>query len=472
MPLASQAAYGLAVGVAASDDLVLEPATELARMLRERELSAVELLGLHVARIDARNGELGALVLPCLEEARAEAVVADRALTSGAPVGPLHGIPFTAKDAIAVAGMRRPNGSRLFADDVPGYDAPAIRRMRVAGGILLGKTNVPEFCAFYDTVNDVFGATRNPHAPDRSAGGSSGGEAAAVASGMSALGVGSDLGGSIRNPAHFTGVFGLKPSRELVPCVGHAPAGETPLWWRLAVIGPLARSADDLELALAVLAEHTPAAPRPGAGTVGVYDDDFLQPVAGDCRRAVRLAAEALAGAGYELVEDRPPHQQKIRELFDWLVGVEFVAPLAALAAGRADELSRYGRMAVESATDEEVSLGDYLEAWTQLATFEREVDEWFERRRLALCPVAPGPAPLIGEGFTEIDGEPVRPGGKLTLCTLANAVGLPAAAVPVLRTADGLPVGVQVIGGRGRDREVIAAARTIEEACGGFIAP
>jgi amidase len=293
-----------------------------------------------------------------------------------------------------------------------------------------------------------------------------------VASGMSALGVGSDLGSSIRNPAHFVGVFGLKPSRELVPCTGHAPDGETPLWSRLAVIGPLARSADDLEMALSVLARVPPVPPRAGTGVVGVYDDDFLQPVAEDCRRAVRLAAEALADAGHELVEERPPGQEEIRGHFDFLVGTEFAAVLASLTAGRHDELSRYGRMAVESAPSVDVPVTDYLDAWTRLGSLERQVDEWFERRRLALCPVAPGAAPPIGEGFTEIDGEPVRPGGKFTLCTLANAVGLPAAAVPVLRTHGGLPIGVQLIGGRGRDLEVIAAARTIEKACGGFIAP
>jgi aspartyl-tRNA(Asn)/glutamyl-tRNA(Gln) amidotransferase subunit A len=458
----------IGVGVPASNDILLGPATELARMLRGRDVSAVEVLDLHVAR----NGELNALVLLRLDQARVEAVAADRALAAGAPIGPLHGIPFTAKDAIAVAGMRWPNGSRLFADDVAGYDAPAIRRMRGAGAILLGKTNVPEFCAFYDTANDLFGATRNPHALDRSAGGSSGGEACAVASGMSALGIGSDLGSPIRNPAHFTGVFGLKPSRELAACTGHAPDGETPLWSRLAVIGPLARSAHDLQLALAVLSQTPPAAPRPGAGVVGVYEDDFLQPVAEDCRRAVRVAADALADAGYELVEERPPRQEDIRTWFDLLVGVEFAAPLASLAAGREDELSRYGRMAVESSNTVAVPLAQYLDAWTQLGILEREADEWFERRRLALCPVAPGPAPPIGEGFTEIDGEPARAGGKLTLCTLANAVGLPAVAVPALRTDDGLPIGVQLIGGRGRDLEVIAAARALEEACGGFIAP
>ena len=460
------------MGVPAPNDILREPAVELARRLREREISAVGLLDLHAACIEERNGELNAIVLPRLDEARAEAAAADRALATGAPVGPLHGVPFTVKDAIAVAGMPWPNGSRLFADDVASYDAPAVRRMRGAGAILLGKTNVPEFCTFYDTTNDLFGATGNPHAPGRSAGGSSGGEAAAVASGMSALGIGSDLSSSIRNPAHFTGLFGLKPSRELVPCTGHAPDGETPLWSRIAVIGPLARGADDLELALAVLADNPPAPPRPGAGTVGVYDEDFLQPVAADCKRAVRLAARALADAGHELVEERPPRQEEIRGWFDVLVTVEFAGTLASLVTGREDDLSRYGRMAVESARGADLCLARYLDAWTELGVVEREVDEWFERRRLALCPVAPGPAPPIGEGFTEIDGEPVRPGGKLGLCTLASAIGLPAAAVPVLRTEGGLPIGVQLIGGRRRDLEVVEAARTLERAFGGFIAP
>jgi Asp-tRNA(Asn)/Glu-tRNA(Gln) amidotransferase A subunit family amidase len=455
-----------------ASDLLLRPAADLARLLAARELSAVEVLELHVARIAERDGELNAIVSPRLDEAREEALAADRAIARGRPLGPLHGVPFTTKDAVAVAGMPWTNGSRLFAGAVARYDAPAIRRMRAAGAVLLGKTNVPEFCAFYDTVNDVFGATRNPHDPQRSAGGSSGGEAAAVASGMSALGIGSDLGSSIRNPAHFTGLFGLKPSRDLVPCTGHAPDNETPLWARLATLGPLARSAEDLELVLRVLAEHPLAPPRPGTGSIGFYDDDFAQPVAQDCRRAVRHAAVALADEGFELVADRPPRQPEIRARFDFLVGTEFAAAFREATAGHESRLSRYGRMAVASAPSVDPPLGDYLDAWSALGTLERVVDAWFERRRLALCPVAPAAAPPIGEGFTEVDGEPVRPGGKLALCTLANAVGLPAAAVPVLRTGDGLPVAVQLIGGRGRDLEVIAAARTLERALGGFIAP
>lgn len=452
-------------------DVLLAPATELARMVRDRELSAVELLDLHVARIEERNPELNAIVLPRIDEARGEARAADRAAAFGEPLGPLHGIPFTCKEAIAVAGMRWPNGSKLFADAVAGYDAPAIRRVRGAGAILLGKTNVPEFCAFYDTANDLFGATHNPHAHGRSAGGSSGGESAAVASGMSALGIGSDLSSSIRNPAHFTGLFGLKPSPEFGPCTGHAHEGETPLWSRLAVIGPLARSAGDLELALTVIAGHRLPSPRPVSGTVAVYETDSIQPIARDCRRAVRMAAQALADAGHELVEELPPQQQEIRARFNTIVGIELAAPLAPLVAGRESELSPYGRMAVELAVTD-VSLAGYLEVWSELGALAREVEAWLERRQLVVCPVAPGPAPPVGEGFTEIDGQPARPGPKLTMCALANAVGLPAASVPVLRTDDGLPIGVQVIGGRGRDLEVIAAARTLEEAFGGFIAP
>src|SRR6185312_7714047 len=183
-----------------SEQLVKASATWMAQAIRHREVSAIELFDAHAARIAERNPQVNALVVPRLDEARAEAAEADAALARGEHLGPLHGVPFTAKEPIAATGMASPNGSRLFADHVDHADAVPLRRLRDAGAILLGKTNVPEFCAHWDTYNELFGATANPHDVTRSAGGSSGGEAAALASAMTPLGLGSDYCGPDATP--------------------------------------------------------------------------------------------------------------------------------------------------------------------------------------------------------------------------------------------------------------------------------
>jgi len=219
-------------------ELVKRSATWMARAVRDRELGAVELFEAHAARIAERDPAINALVLPRLEAAREEALAADAALARGEAPGRLHGVPFTVKDPIAVAGMLSTNGSKLLADHVCDEDAELVRRLRAAGSVLLGKTNVSEFACWWDSVNPLFGATANPHDPSRTAGGSSGGEAAALASGMSPLGIGSDLGGSIRNPCHFVGLFGLKPGRDTVPFAEHAPLPLSPGIRLMAVPGP------------------------------------------------------------------------------------------------------------------------------------------------------------------------------------------------------------------------------------------
>ena len=313
--------------------MVERSAVWMARAVREREVSAVELFDAHAARIAERDPLVNALVLPRLEAAREEAIAADAALASGEAVGALHGVPFTAKDPIAVAGMAAPNGSKLLADHVSEHDAEVIRRMRGAGAILLGKTNVSEFAAWWDSVNLLFGATANPHDRSRTAGGSSGGEAAALASGMSPLGLGSDLGGSIRNPCHFVGVFGLKPGRDTVPIAEHAPLPAGPGFRLMGVVGPMARYVEDLELALGVLAPRTLPAERPAR--VAVFEEDGLQPVSRDCRAAVRRAAAALGDAGYELAEAAPPNAAAVRSAFDALLTTELFAGLPAFVAGR-----------------------------------------------------------------------------------------------------------------------------------------
>jgi Asp-tRNA(Asn)/Glu-tRNA(Gln) amidotransferase A subunit family amidase len=412
---------------------------EIARAVNARERSAVEVLDEHLARVD-----LNAIVLPRFEQARREAASAS---------GPLAGVPFTCKDPFPVAGMRSPNGSRLLADYEPGYTCEPVRRLQQAGAILIGKTNVSEFSMFWDSSNRLFGSTLNPWDPTRTAGGSSGGEACAVALGMSAFGLGSDLGGSIRAPAHFCGLYGLRSGRGSMPSAAHHPLPASPGVRAFATLGPLARTLDDHELELSVLAPDLPG-PRP-VETVAVFEDDGLQPVAQVCREAVRAAAAAFA-----TVEARPPGQATARRLFDAVLGEE-IGGLPAFVGDRDADLATYNRGAVAYARSFTPSLDRYLAAFDELAGLEEQARAWFREHPVALCPVAPDVAPPVGVvDWPEVDGVAPNPGGKLSLCTYANVLGLPALAVPVSRTP--LPCGVQLIGWHGSERTLIALARRI----------
>jgi Asp-tRNA(Asn)/Glu-tRNA(Gln) amidotransferase A subunit family amidase len=415
---------------------------EIARAVNARERSAIEVLDEHLARVD-----LNAIVLPRFEEARREAVDA---------TGPLAGIPFTCKDPFPVAGMRSPNGSRLLADYEPGYTCEPVRRLQAAGAVLIGKTNVSEFSMFWDSTNPLFGSTLNPWDPTRTAGGSSGGEACAVARGMSAFGLGSDLGGSIRAPAHFCGIFGLRTGRGTMASAAHHPLPASPGVRTFATLGPLARTLDDLELVLSVLAPDLP--PAREVARVAVFEDDGLQPVASVCRTAVHAAAEA-----FDPVAARPPSPDTARRLFDAVLGEE-IGGLLAFVGDREAELALYNRDAVAYARSVTPSIERYLAAFGELAAFEEEARAWFREHPVALCPVAPDVAPPVGVvDWPDVDGVPPNPGGKLTLCTYANVLGLPALAVPVSRTP--LPVGVQLIGWHGSERTLIALARRITPA-------
>ena len=453
-------------------DLAERSASWMARAVREGVVSAVELVDAHAARIAERDPAINALVLPRLEEAREEAVAADASLARGDEVGALHGVPFTAKDPLAVAGMRAPNGSKLLADHVSDADCVPVARMRAAGAILLGKTNVSEFAMWWDSVNLLFGATANPHDVTRTAGGSSGGEAAAIASGMSPLGLGSDLGGSIRNPCHFVGLFGLKPGRDTVPFAEHAPLPAGPGIRMMGVVGPMARTAQDLELALGVLA--TPRlAPAQRPARIAVFEEDGLQPISRDCRAAVWRVASALEDAGYATVGAAPPNPGEVRGAFDLILGTEAATTLPAVVGERLGELSPYLQQMFTAAGAFEPSWPAYFAASARLARCEQAADAWFAEHPVAVCPAAPEVAPPLGGAWSaEIDGVPMKPGGKLTLATYASALGLPAVCVPVLRAeASGLPVGVQLIGARGSERTLLALASELES-LGGWLRP
>jgi len=450
--------------------LVARSATWMARAVRERDVSALELFEAHAERIAERDPQINALVLPRLEEARAEAVAADAAIARGDAAGPLHGVPFTAKDPLAVAGMRAPNGSRLLADHVSEADCAPVARMRAAGAILLGKTNVSEFAMWWDSVNRLFGATANPHDLTRTAGGSSGGEAAAIGSGMSPLGLGSDLGGSIRNPCHFVGVWGLKPGRGTVPFAEHAPLPAGPGIRLFGVVGPMARTPEDLGLALRSLATPALAEPRRPA-RIAVFEEDGLQPVSRDCRAAVRRIADALG----DTVEAAPPNAAEVRGAFDTMLATETATALPAVVGDRFAELSPYLQALFSSGSGFQPSWEAYLDASARLARYENEADAWFAEHPVAVCPAVPEVAPPLGGSWSaEIDGIPTRPGGKLTLATYASALGLPAVCVPVMRAeGSGLPVGVQLIGARGSELTLLSLAAGLESSgAAGWLRP
>jgi Asp-tRNA(Asn)/Glu-tRNA(Gln) amidotransferase A subunit family amidase len=444
-------------------------AAECAAAVRRGDISAREIVDAACARIEELDGALNAVVVRCFQTAADEASALDSRRLRGEELGPLAGVPITVKEAIAVAGLPWTNGSRLSAGRVAERDAPSVRRLRDAGAIVIGKTNVPEFCVWYDTDNDVYGRTRNPHAPERSPGGSSGGEAASAAAGLSALGLGSDLGSSIRQPAAWTGVYGLKPSRDVVPLDGHADLQSLGVR-AFAGIGPLARRLADVELALRVLAGRALAPAAPPPRRVAVFEEDGLQPVSRSCRHAVRRAATALAASDY-LVEDAvPPAVAEIRAAYDRVLATELRVMVWPLVAGREDELSEYGRRALGGMAAFAPDLEAYTDAGARIGELEAVTDAWQERFPLALCPVVPVAAPLAAAGLAAVDGEPFNPGGKLTLCTWANALGLPALSVPCGRDEDGLPLAVQIVGRRGCDLEVIEAARRLEPALGGAL--
>ena len=455
----------------------------MARAVRDREISPVELVRDHIERAETVNLALNAIVLPRFEEALEEARAAERALMNGAELGPLHGVPYTAKECIEVAGMPCCDASKIFEGAVSTQDAVVVESLREAGAILLGKTNIPEFASHYDSNNLVYGATLNPHDRSRSVGGSSGGEAAALASGMSAFGIGSDYGGSIRVPCHFCGVVGIKPGPGVVPYAGHFPPQHPVSIQRWSMIGPMARYVEDLELLLPIFARPNLARDSGVVGRtfepdaadglrVAVFTDDGLVPVDEDCRRAARLAAEALSERGHSVVEERPPVQAEVRAAFEAVALAETAAMLVPFIGDRMGELSPQIARLLERTTSADLSLALYLGRMVEVTELQHVVYAWLERHPIAISPIAALPAFPVGTETLMVDGREVDEIDFFSLATYVNAMALPAAAVPVTRTEGGLPVAVQVIGRRGREMQVLAVARQLEEALGGWVDP
>jgi amidase len=429
-----------------------------------------------------------------LDAARA----ADSARASGKELPPLHGLPMTIKDAIETAHLVTTGGNPEYKDHLPARDADPVARLKAAGVIIFGKTNVPYMSGDWQSYNAIYGTTGNPFNPALTPGGSSGGAAAALAAGISPADIGSDVGGSIRIPAHFCGIFGHKPSFGLVPKRGHLPPApgilsEAPL----SVIGPLGRSAADLELILGVIAGPRPQdkamrlalpAPRrtrPKGLKVAVWADDAFSPVAADCAAAVRRAGEALAQDGASVDYDARPEldfaiaHETYSVPMHGLMSADFPAKARAALARRADKLapddtSHAALQARGAALSFERSLYWDNERARLMAVWAR----FFRSYDVLLCPptniaaFAHDHSADFWNRTIDVDGA-ARPYGDLMhWAGLATGADLPATAAPAGSTADGLPVGVQIIGPYQEDLTPIAVAAMLEERLGGFTPP
>ena len=450
------------------NEIISLSATHMVDMVRRGQLSPVELVHAHLSRIERLNPQLNAFVTAAprvMEKARE----AEAAVIRGDHLGLLHGLPVTVKDTIETAGIRSTSGSRTRADYVPSVDSAAVARLKAAGAIILGKTNAAEMAMDYNADNPVFGRTNNPYKLSYTPGGSSGGEAAAIALGMSPAGLGSDLAGSIRIPAHFCGIAGFKPSTGTIPGEGQFPPSIGP-YSLGAVIGPMARTVEDLELLFLALAQNRSVLrPEDLKGTsVAYYIDDGVAPVTEETRKAVKAAASALGSAGLAVEELRPPGIEQGYDLWLKLFSRASVVQLRDVYAGREGEGGAFVRWRLSSADDSPPqSLDEYIRSWMERDRLRERLLEWMKKFPLVIAPVGSTNAFEHDTLKVNIDGSSVGVFRAFSYCQTFNVFDLPVACVPAGSSGDGLPIGVQIVGRPNAEDAVLAAARIIELALG-----
>ena len=479
-------------------DLVFSSAHEAAKAIRKDEVSSLALTECIFDRIDRFNPALNAVVTLMREEALSCAQEADEALARGEVWGPLHGVPISIKDCFKTAGVRTTAGSRSMSDNVPGEDAVAVARLRAAGAVIIGHSNVPVMAGDWQSYNRVFGTTNNPWDLDRTPGGSTGGGAAAIAAGLSFLSLGSDIGGSIRVPSHFCGVYGHKPTLNIVPMRGHippppgTPPEPPPI---LPVAGPLARSAKDLKIAVEVLGGpnnedakayqwNLPSARGASLSDyrVGYVLDHPSCPVSSDVKEVIKTGIEALHGKVDMLEEGWPPGVDPVEQYTTY----RFLLASVHAESLRDEEYEETRERALEQDGSYEPIIA---KAWTAPHKHFQAEDrnrmaaralwqEYFETHDAFLLPVSFLPAfphdhshPFWDRRLPTSDGLR-RYEDLLFLISFATLTGLPATVAPIGRTRDGLPVGIQIIGPYLEDATPIDVASKISEVVGGFRPP
>jgi amidase len=480
-------------------DLDYATATDLIRAMRDRTLSSRELLDHILARVEQRNPRLNAIVALDADRARAAADAADQATARGEAAGPLHGLPMTVKDVWETEGLVTTAGAPELKEYVPEADALAVGRLKAAGAIIFGKSNTPLYAGDFQTFNDVYGITNNPWNLARTAGGSSGGAAAAVAAGLAPLELGSDIGGSIRNPAHYNGVYGLKPSWGVVPSRGHIPGPPGSLVETdVNCGGPLARSLEDLRAALTVVAGPVPEDAAawllqldPGpeidamtpvrVATVFTEGNDLL-PVASDVRAGLDRFASRLAGAGIQV--DAVPLPVPLADgLRSWQ---ELVLPIIGMGLSDQD-YAAFAELEAVPGDDPILTAGRALasryRSWARAnANRQRQRAAWatlFQRYEVVLAPVMPTTAfphdiaGTIADRVLDVDGTAVPHLIAMAWCGAIGSALLPVVTLPIGPTPAGLPVGIQVIGPFLSDLRLLQIAELLQAAAGtGFTPP
>jgi amidase len=473
-------------------------ATEMVARLARGDVSSEELLDAQLARIDRWNGDLNAVVATDVDRARDRARRADEARARGETWGPLHGLPVSIKDSYETEGLVTTSGAPELADHVPTDDADAVASLKQAGAIVFAKTNLPLYAGDIQTFNDVYGLTRNPWDTERTVGGSTGGGAAALAAGFTLLELGSDIGGSIRCPAHYCGVYGIKPSWWAISKRGHIPGPPGSIAEPdLSVAGPMGRSVADLELGMqvltapgvqgipgAVLPPPSPEVAQLSGCRVGLWIDDPVGPVSSEMRRALESLGRELESVGAVVRTDvrlRTPSERWFALYYELLVAEvasryddetrEFLATIAA--SGDPDSSDP----AMAAARGASLTHTQWLQRHEARHKLMREWDELFGEVDVVLAPPAPGAAfphdqTPLAERVLDIDGTSVPALLHLHWAGLATLPLLPSTCLPVARSSGGLPIGVQVIGPRWGDRTTLAFARHVEELVGGFEPP
>jgi amidase len=461
----------------------------MAARIRRKDVSPVEVARAHLDRIERLNPKLNAFVDCQPEAVLAQAREAEKAIRrrnkDSDELGPLHGVPLSIKSSIDVAGHRCESGTRLRAGRIATEDAPLVARLRAAGAVILGVTNTPELLMAWETDNLLYGRTNNPWDLTRTAGGSSGGEAAAIAAGLSAGGVGSDGGGSIRVPAHFCGICGLKPTPGRIPSTGHFPKAGGP-FALLGVVGPMARTIEDVRTLFEVMAGWDDGDPCAApvevreihekvveAISIGFFEDDGRTPVTEETRSAVEYAASTLMTCGFHVEPFRPEGLEEARRLWWEFFGRAGGMMLEPMLSGRESDLSpilREFQSLIRTATKTAGTKAapthtgeSLLAAWLGRDAVREKILLQMRKYRVLVCPTAAVPAFRHGEREWQVEGETVKYLDAWSYSEWFNLLGFPAAVVPMGYSEQGLPIGVQIVGRPWEEEVVLAVAARLE---------